>query len=110
MEYILCDQSQRQEDVEDLIEAFRQGERKEGDLVSLKGAIHRIKDMGEFAFVNLRTPRRVLQCIWEEGTSKFAIKEFAVEDWVIVTEMCIRDRDMIKRLAFIKKWLDSLSN
>lgn len=85
MEYILCDQSQRQEDVEDLIEAFRQGERKEGDLVSLKGAIHRIKDMGEFAFVNLRTPRRVLQCIWEEGTSKFAIKEFAAEDWVIVT-------------------------
>lgn len=52
--------------------------------MTLKGTIHRIKEMSGFAFVNIRGARLVFQCIWEENVSTPDIKEFSVEECVIV--------------------------
>ncbi|MCI8609422.1 MAG: aspartate--tRNA(Asn) ligase [Firmicutes bacterium] len=82
--------------MERIIRQFQEGILKDGDMVSVKGAIHRMKDMGDFAFVNLRGPRRVLQCVWEKagapaGESADVQKDFGLEDWVVATGKIARD-------------------
>ena len=67
MKYIGLQQSRDARDIEIIIKKFKAGTLQDGDPVSVKGAIHHIKDMGEFAFVNVRSPRRVFQCVWEAG-------------------------------------------
>ena len=56
---------------------------KEGETVKIHGTVHTIRDMGEVAFVVLRKRDGLLQCVYEEGTSKFDLKvlkeEAAVE-------------------------------
>lgn len=84
MEFVNYERQKEQNDIELVIEKFAKGELGDGDEVTVKGAIHRIKDMGDFAFVNIRSPRRVFQCVWEKDTAGFDIKELCVEDWVIV--------------------------
>ncbi len=47
-----------------------------GDLfekqVTVKGAVHTVRDMGEFSFVVLRKYEGLVQCVFEEGTLKGA--------------------------------------
>ena len=47
----------------------------EGKQVKVNGAIHTIRDMGEVAFVILRKREGLLQCVFEEGKTKFDLKE-----------------------------------
>ena len=47
----------------------------EGQSVKLNGAVHTIRDMGEVAFVILRKREGLLQCVFEEGKTKFDLKE-----------------------------------
>lgn len=47
----------------------------EGKTVKVNGAVHAIRDMGTVAFVILRKREGLVQCIYEEGTSKFDIKD-----------------------------------
>lgn len=47
----------------------------EGKTVKVNGAVHAIRDMGTVAFVILRKREGLVQCIYEEGTSKSDIKD-----------------------------------
>ena len=46
-----------------------------GQTVKVNGAVHTIRDMGEVAFVILRKREGLLQCVFEEGKTKFDLKE-----------------------------------
>lgn len=54
-----------------------------GKTVKMNGAVHNIRDMGEFAFIILRKAEGLVQCVYEEGKTEFDLKdlkeEFAVE-------------------------------
>lgn len=41
----------------------------------MNGAVHTIRDMGEVAFVVLRKREGLLQCVFEEGKTKFDLKD-----------------------------------
>ena len=47
----------------------------EGQHVKVNGAIHTIRDMGDVAFIVLRKREGLLQCVFEEGRTKFALKD-----------------------------------
>ena len=47
----------------------------EGKAVRTNGAVHTIRDMGNIAFVVLRKREGLLQCVYEEGTTAFDLKE-----------------------------------
>ena len=47
----------------------------EGKNVKVNGAVHTIRDMGEVAFVVLRKREGLLQCVFEEGKTKFDLKD-----------------------------------
>lgn len=47
----------------------------EGQSVKLNGAVHTIRDMGEVAFVILRKREGLIQCVFEEGVTKFELKD-----------------------------------
>ena len=85
MDFVNYDRPRDQRDIEIVIEKYAAGELKDGDMVTVKGSIHRIKDMGDFAFVNIRSPRRVFQCVWEQAGADFDIREYGVEDCVIIS-------------------------
>ena len=46
-----------------------------GQSVKVNGAIHTIRDMGDVAFVVLRKREGLLQCVYEEGTADFSLKD-----------------------------------
>ncbi len=54
-------------DLERIVDDFKAGRISDGDSVTLRGFVHRIRRMSNFAFVVIRTPRRLIQCVWEEG-------------------------------------------
>ncbi|MCI8332210.1 MAG: aspartate--tRNA(Asn) ligase [Clostridiales bacterium] len=73
-----------QRSIESVVARYEAGEIKDGDKVTLKGTVQRIKEMSGFAFVNVRSSRLVFQCIWEEGVSAVNIKDFSLEECVII--------------------------
>ena len=94
-------------DIERIVEMFNNNEITDGAEFKIKGALHRIKDMGGFSFVNVRSSKLVFQCVWEEGYSKCDLSDFSVEecvyiDGVIVTEersrlgFDVRIKDMVR--------------
>lgn len=46
-----------------------------GQRVKVNGAVHTIRHMGDVAFVVLRKREGLLQCVYEEGTAGFDLKE-----------------------------------
>jgi nondiscriminating aspartyl-tRNA synthetase len=56
----------------------------EGKSIKVKGAIHTIRDMGEVAFIVLRKREGLVQCVYEEGSSKFKLSEIKEADTVEV--------------------------
>lgn len=46
-----------------------------GKDVKVNGAVHTIRDMGDVAFVILRKREGLLQCVFEEGTTEFDLKD-----------------------------------
>lgn len=56
-----------------------------GKSVNIHGSIYKIRKMHGFAFVLLRTKRRVVQCVYSEEWSHFALEELLEESCVIVT-------------------------
>ena len=61
-------------ELEELLDASRIGTE-----VRVRGAVHTIRDMGELSFVVLRKRDGLLQCIFEEGTTDYAIKDLREE-------------------------------
>ena len=56
-----------------------------GKTVKMNGAVHNIRDMGEFAFVILRKAEGLVQCVYEEGKTEFDLKDLKEESAVEVT-------------------------
>ena len=56
-----------------------------GKTVKLNGAVHNIRDMGEFAFVILRKAEGLVQCVYEEGKTELDLKTLKEESAVEVT-------------------------
>ena len=56
-----------------------------GKVVKINGAVHNIRDMGEFAFVILRKAEGLVQCVYEERKTDFDLKELKEESAVEVT-------------------------
>ena len=84
MEFINTEKKINTRDISYVLDGFKKGEIKDGDKVQVQGTLHRIKEMSGFAFVILRSARMCFQCIWEEGISDCDIKDFGVEECVIV--------------------------
>ena len=81
MDFVQYDRPREVRDIEIVIQQFADGSLKDGDAVKVRGAVHRIKDMGDFAFVIIRSPRRTFQCIWETAD---AAQKLSPEDWVLI--------------------------
>lgn len=65
----------------------------EGNLVKIDGAVHTIRDMGEFSFIVLRNHEGLVQCVFEEGSIPgFTIKDLREESTVTV-EGTVRGED-----------------
>ena len=79
MDFVQYDRPREVRDIEIVIQQFADGSLKDGDAVKVRGAVHRIKDMGDFAFVIIRSSRRTFQCIWETAD---AAQKLSPEDWV----------------------------
>lgn len=50
-----------------------------GEVVQVKGVIHNIRDMSDFAFIILRTARELIQCVYSPEFSEYRLDEKIVE-------------------------------
>lgn len=50
-----------------------------GEEVTIKGAIHNIRDMSDFAFIIVRTARELIQCVYSPDFSDYRLAENVVE-------------------------------
>ena len=50
-----------------------------GEVVAIKGAIHNIRDMSDFAFIIVRTARELIQCVYSPEFSAYRLDESVVE-------------------------------
>lgn len=91
MEFLDYQKKDNQDDIRVVIARFQQGVLKDGDAVTIKGSLHRIKEMSGFAFVNVRSFGVVFQCIWDEATSNCDIKDFSVEECVSINGKIIAE-------------------
>ena len=101
MEFLNHEKRPDTADIAYVIAGFKDGSIKDGDKVTLKGTIHRIKEMSGFAFVNIRSSRTVFQCVWEEAKSELtaeAFKDFSCEECVIIDGTVIAEER--SRLGF----------
>ena len=64
----------------------------EGKQVKVNGAVHTIRDMGEVAFIILRKREGLLQCVLEEGRTRFDLKDVK-EAAAIEVEGTVRTED-----------------
>ena len=70
-------------DTLELHELLREG--ITGNRVKVNGTVHTIRDMKTVAFIILRKREGLVQCIFEEGFSKFDLKDLREADTVEVT-------------------------
>lgn len=78
-------------DIEGVIAGFESGSIKDGDSVEIEGMIHRIRAMKSFAFFVLRTPRNLVQCVYEPKEGDKPIGEFNQEDSVRLKGTVVKD-------------------
>lgn len=62
-----------------------------GKTVKLQGSVYKIRRMGGFAFVILRTRSALVQCVYSEDFSSFALDELKEECCVIITGKVIME-------------------
>ncbi len=60
--------------------AFADFEKYENQIVTIKGTIHNIRMMSDFAFVILRTARETIQCVYAEEFSSYRMSEEVKEE------------------------------
>jgi len=60
--------------------AFSDFEKFENEIVTVKGTIHNIRMMSDFAFVILRTARETIQCVYAESFSDYRMSEDVKEE------------------------------
>ena len=74
MEFLNYEKRLDTTDIDYIIERFEKGEIEDGERVRLKGTIHRIREMSGFAFVIIRTRRKLFQCVWEEEKTSLSVE------------------------------------
>lgn len=63
-----------------------------GEVVAMKGMIHRIREMTGFAFVIIRTARDVVQCVYSPDFSDYRMDETVVEGCAVkLTGKIVKD-------------------
>ena len=82
MEFVTGVKKKETQELSELLEAGRIGTE-----VRVNGAIHTIRDMGTVAFIILRKREGLVQCVYEEGVSKFSLKDVKEADTVEVSGM-----------------------
>ena len=60
--------------------AYADFEKYENQIVTVKGTIHNIRMMSDFAFVILRTARETIQCVYAESFSSYRMGEDVKEE------------------------------
>ena len=60
--------------------SFQDFEKYENEIVTIKGTIHNIRMMSDFAFVILRTARETIQCVYAESFSDYRMSEDVKEE------------------------------
>ena len=60
--------------------SFADFEKYENQIVTIKGTIHNIRMMSDFAFVILRTARETIQCVYAESFSDYRMGEDVKEE------------------------------
>ena len=60
--------------------AYADFEKYENQIVTIKGTIHNIRMMSDFAFVILRTARETIQCVYAETFSDYRMAEDVKEE------------------------------
>ena len=85
MEFVTGVKKKETLELSELLEAGRIGTE-----VRVNGAIHTIRDMGTVAFIILRKREGLVQCVYEEGVSKFSLKDVKEADTVEVSGMLER--------------------
>ena len=60
--------------------AYADFEQYENQIVAIKGTIHNIRMMSDFAFVILRTARETIQCVYAESFSDYRMSEDVKEE------------------------------
>ena len=73
----------REKDVLELSQLLEEG--MAGKEVKVNGAVHTIRDMGTVAFVILRKREGLVQCVYEEGTTNYDLKDLKEAATVEVT-------------------------
>lgn len=63
----------------------------EGEEVRINGAIHKIRDMGDMAFIVLRKREGLVQTVYEEGLTNISIKDLHEEDTVEVSGVVAKE-------------------
>ncbi|MBQ8320725.1 MAG: aspartate--tRNA(Asn) ligase [Clostridia bacterium] len=59
---------------------FSEFEKYENEIVTIKGTIHNIRMMSDFAFIILRTARETVQCVYAESFSDYRLAEDVKEE------------------------------
>ena len=67
-------------EIENKTVAFEEFEKYEDQIVTIKGTIHNIRMMSDFAFVILRTARETIQCVYAESFSDYRMSEDVKEE------------------------------
>ena len=70
MEYLTGVKPKETKEISELLEQVEAGAK-----VKVNGAVHTIRDMGTVAFVILRKREGLLQCVYEEGSADFELKD-----------------------------------
>lgn len=92
MEFISSEKTRDKYDIGNIIEDFQNGILKDGDEVDIKGAIHNIRDMSDFAFIILRGGRLELQCVYApEDNPSFTLGDIEEEDCVIAHGRIVKE-------------------
>ena len=60
--------------------AFADFEKHENEIITIKGTIHNIRMMSDFAFIIVRTARETIQCVYSEEFSSYRMSEEVKEE------------------------------
>lgn len=63
----------------------------DGKEIKLNGAVHKIRDMGDVAFVVLRKREGLVQTVYEKGVTNISLKELDEEDTVEVSGIVVKE-------------------
>ena len=100
MEFISSEKTRDKYDIGNIIEDFQNGILKDGDEVDIKGAIHNIRDMSDFAFIILRGGRLELQCVYApEDNPSFTLADIEEEDCVIAHGRIVKEERSRRAIA-----------